>query len=57
MSVKGLIVYQHNSLGEFKSDANAKFTSFRVTDPQQEEILIPIPWNYPEESNNDTRDY
>ena len=39
--------------GEYKSDANAKFT-VQVTNPDQEEILIPIPWNYPEETDNNT---
>lgn len=36
--------------GDYKSDANAKFT-VQVTDPDKEEILIPIPWNYPEETD------
>ena len=39
--------------GEYKNDANAKFT-VQVTNPDQEEILIPIPWNYPEETDNNT---
>lgn len=41
------------STGEYKSDANAKFT-IQVTDPSMEEIKVIIPWNYPEDSNNDT---
>jgi len=37
--------------GEYKTDANAKFT-VQVTNPDQELIVIPIPWNYPEETDN-----
>ena len=41
------------TVGEFKDDANAKFRIL-ITDPTQEEIKVLIPWNYPEDSNNDT---
>lgn len=39
--------------GEFKSDANAKFT-IQITDPAKEEIKVLVPWNYPEDTDNDT---
>lgn len=41
------------SAGEFKNDANAKFTK-QISNPDQEEILISVPWFYPEESTNQT---
>ncbi len=39
--------------GELKNDANAKFT-LQITNPEAAEIVIPIPWFYPEESTNQT---
>ncbi len=41
------------SEGEFKNDANAKFT-LQLSNPDAEEIIIPVPWFYPEESTNPT---
>lgn len=39
--------------GDYKTDANAKFT-VQVSDPSKEEIMIPVPWNYPEDTDNPT---
>ncbi len=39
--------------GEFKNDAGAKFTKV-ISNPEQETIVIPVPWYYPEESTNET---
>ena len=41
------------STGEYKNDANAKFT-LQIANPDQELQVIPIPWYYPEESTNET---
>ncbi|MDD3300375.1 MAG: DUF5018 domain-containing protein [Bacteroidales bacterium] len=41
------------SAGEFKNDANAKFT-LQVTNPDADVLVIPVPWYYPEESTNET---
>jgi hypothetical protein len=39
--------------GEYKLDQNAKFTA-QITDPASEEIMVAVPWYYPEESTNET---
>ena len=39
--------------GELKNDANAKFT-LQITNPDAKAIVITVPWDYPEESTNQT---
>lgn len=39
--------------GEFKNDANAKFT-LQISNPDITDLVIPIPWFYPVESTNPT---
>lgn len=41
------------SMGDFKNDANAKFTT-QIDNPDVQEIFISVPWFYPEESTNET---
>lgn len=41
------------SSGEYKLDANAKFTT-QLESSHGEEILVVVPWNYPQESDNET---
>ncbi|HBG24350.1 MAG TPA: hypothetical protein DDX10_04715 [Rikenellaceae bacterium] len=39
--------------GEFKNDANAKFT-LQISNPDITDLVIPVPWFYPVESTNPT---